>query len=318
MLALASEHTDSVKLSVIVCTYNPNDSIIAQCLDRIAIAAEHYKPLEVIIVDNNSSQPIAISSSIKKFHERVSASRVVVEKKQGLTPARLRGISEAKGDLLVFIDDDNFISSDFFLNVAKISTLFPFVGAFSGQVKLQFEITPPLWSKKYWGLLVYREFKGNYWSNLPNLSATIPCGAGMVVRRDVAKYYYELHESGKRNIQLDRTATSLLSAGDNDLAACATDIGLGVGIFDSLVLDHFIPKERVSMEYLVRLAEGISKSAVVFRSFRGEDPKPMQLKTKVANALRILLKNKIDREFYKAVLRGEKLGKAICENNQHN
>jgi glycosyltransferase involved in cell wall biosynthesis len=28
---------------------------------------------------------------------------------QGLTPARTKGIREAKGELLVFVDDDNFI-----------------------------------------------------------------------------------------------------------------------------------------------------------------------------------------------------------------
>ena len=90
---------------------------------------------------------------------------------------------------------------------------------------------------------------------MPNLTETMPYGAGLVVRREVAHYYYNLHQSERRNIQLDRTASSLFSAGDNDLAACACDIGLGVGIFDSLRLDHFIPKERISEKYLTDLAE---------------------------------------------------------------
>lgn len=86
------------------------------------------------------------------------------------------------------------------------------------------------------GNLVIREFDHNVWSNLPRLPESMPCGAGLCVRRNVALHYLDLHESGKRSFQFDRNGTSLLSGGDNDLAACACDIGLGVGLIASLKL----------------------------------------------------------------------------------
>jgi hypothetical protein len=93
----------------------------------------------------------------------------------------------------------------------------------------------------YWGNLVVREFDNDVWSDLSWLSDTMPCGAGLCVRREVALHYLMLHESGKRSFQFDRAGRSLFSGGNNDLAACACDISLGVGLIASLKLTHLIP-----------------------------------------------------------------------------
>lgn len=292
-------------LSVIICTYNPNEKIFRECLSRLLSATHQYKPYEVLIVDNNSAKPVANEGYVRDFIDAVPNTRVIVETKQGLTPARLKGIQESTGDLLVFIDDDNFIAPDFLLKGVQVADEYKQVGSFSGQVKLKFETSPAEWTKRYWGLLVHREFKGNLWSNLPHLTDTMPCGAGLFVRRKVAERYCHLHASGHRAIQLDRSGSSLFSAGDNDIAACACDIGLGVGIFDTLVVDHFIPRNRVTRDYLLKLAEGIAHSGVIFRSFRGEMPQVPTMKTKFANSLRLMMKDKVSKEFQRAVYKGE-------------
>ena len=97
----------------------------------------------------------------------------------------------------------------------------------------------------------------------------MPCGAGLCVRREVALHYLSLYESGKRSFQFDRTGDSLLSGGDNDLAGCACDIGLGVGLIASLKLTHLIPPERLTEDYLARLSEGIHYSGALLDYFRG-------------------------------------------------
>ena len=132
----------------------------------------------------------------------------------------------------------------------------------------------------------------------------------------MAAYYHQLHESVKRKVQLDRNGKSLFSGGDNDLAACACDMGLGVGLFSSLFLEHYIPASRFTREYLLRLAEGIAASSIVFRTFRGEMPVPLGFKNKLANAMRMVLKSPVDRQFFKAVLRGEETGRKIVEQNR--
>jgi hypothetical protein len=106
---------------------------------------------------------------------------------------------------------------------------------------------------------------------------------------------------------LDRTGTSLLSAGDNDLAACACDIGLGVGLFSSLNLTHMIPAARLEEDYLLRLVEGISFSGVIFRSFRADKSflAHRRWSTRAADFLRLLRMNERQRRFFRASKRGE-------------
>ncbi|WP_205508573.1 glycosyltransferase [Longitalea arenae] len=301
-------------VSIIVCTYNPVEHIFSRCLDALTKAISVRKPDEIIIVDNNSTTPLAEQDYIKRFIDLHANVSIVNESKQGLTPARLKGISLATSDLLVYVDDDNIVAPDFIEMGLQVAVDNPHIGAWSGQVKLEFEKTPEPWTKKYWGLLVHREFDRDYWSNLPHLGETMPCGAGLFIRKTVADYYYQIHKSGKRNIQLDRDGKSLFSGGDNDMAACACDLGLGVGLFHKIVVTHYIPPFRVEKEYLLRLAEGIAASAVVFRSFRGEYATEPSMKNRLAYHLRCILKNPIDRAFYQAVTRGEKAGLKMIRN----
>jgi hypothetical protein len=181
-------------------------------------------------------------------------------------------------------------------------------------VELVFEKEPEPWIRKYQGMLVHREFKGAHWSNEYTVESTMPCGAGMFVRREVANYYISLHDKGQRKIQLDRKGNSLFSGGDNDLAACACDIGLGMGLFEQLYLKHYIPEKRTTKAYMLRLAESIAASSVVFHAFRGSVPQPLTTKNKLANQVRLLLKNGLDREFYAAVLKGREQGRKMLLN----
>src|SRR5829696_8579496 len=100
------------KLSVVICTYNPDDKIFGQCLAGIIAASKRLAPNEILIIDNNSAEPVRSKEFVRDFIVQVSSAKVINETKQGLTPARLRGIKETSGDLIIFIDDDNFIDED--------------------------------------------------------------------------------------------------------------------------------------------------------------------------------------------------------------
>ncbi|HXM36031.1 MAG TPA: glycosyltransferase, partial [Pyrinomonadaceae bacterium] len=238
------------------------------------------------------------------------------EEKLGLTAARLRGIRESTGDVLVFVDDDNVLDADYLEKVTWLSAAWPMVGAFSGQVRGKFEVPPPEWTKAYWNRLAIREFEKDKWSNLACLSDTTPNGAGLCVRRRVADEYLSYHANGKRKILLDRTGTSLVSAGDIDLAATACDMGLGNGLFASLALNHLMPRERLEEKYLLSLLEAQAFSQVVLDSFRANGQAPMRdgLKKVVAAQLRMLFMNRRQRRFFQAMRRGVNKGLEFLAN----
>ena len=246
-------------LSVIVCTHNPSTKHFARTLQALlgqTLAPDRW---ELLLIDNKSKTPLEGRTDLS-WHPH---SRIVREETLGLTPARLRGIAEAGGDLLVFVDDDNVLDSDYLKVAYDIGNERPWLGAWSGQCLGEFEESPPEWTRRYWGNLAIREFDKEVWSNLPRLPETMPLGAGMVVRREVARHYLTLNTTGRRAIQFDRTGESLISGGDNDLAACACALGLGVGLTPRLKLRHLIAPNRLSVDYLERLAEGISYSSVL-------------------------------------------------------
>jgi Glycosyl transferase family 2 len=287
-------------LSVVICTHNPRPGYFAKCLEALRSQPLSLNSWELVIVDNRSDTPLADRTDLA-WHP---GARMVREETLGLTPARLRGIRESKGDLLVFVDDDNVLDADFLETAQHIMEERPFLGSWSGQCRPAFEQAPPEWTRRYWGNLVIREFDKDVWSNLPRLSESMPCGAGLCVRREVAEHYLDLHESGRRSFQFDRNGKSLLSGGDNDLAASACDIGLGVGLIASLKLTHLISPERLTEDYLARLSEGIHYSSTMLDSEYGIRAGQRTVLGRAADFLRVIRLGQPHRRILRAAFRG--------------
>lgn len=296
----------AVKLSVVICTYNPADDIFAKCLDAITAATSMYAPQEILIVDNNSTTAVAGRDYITSFLAANKMARIVNESKQGLTPARLRGIRDSSGDLIIFVDDDNFVDPGYFSIAADIYKKHPFIGAFSGQVTLEYDSDPPAWTKKYWGMLIFRKLDKDVWSNIHFNNETMPNGAGLCISRDVAEYYAGLFNAGKRNFNLDRSKGSLMSGGDNDLAMCACDIGKGMGLFNALHLRHHIAGSRFSLEYLSRLAYGIYFSYAMLLFMRTGRVDKDTLTQRIKHLIRISIMKHKDRVIQRSCKKGLK------------
>lgn len=303
-----------MRLSVILCTHNPRPGYLARCLDALASQTLARHEWELLVVDNACAPSLGGRSDINWL----SNTRFLTEPRLGLTPARLAGVRAAGGDLLVFVDDDNVLDRDYLEVAARVAAERPFLGSWSGQCRPEFEQPPPEWTRPYWGNLVIREFDGDVWSNLPRLAETMPCGAGLCVRRIVAQHYARLHDTGERQFQFDRTGPSLVSGGDNDLAGCSCAVGLGVGLVSALRLTHLIPPERLTLDYLSRLAEGIQFSGSLLDAQYGITPPVASLARRMAWWLRQPFRSRQDAEIARAVRRGERRAALFLKNDQAN
>jgi glycosyltransferase involved in cell wall biosynthesis len=290
-------------ISVIICAHNSRPDYLGRVLEALRVQSMDDDGWEILLVDSASTPPLAKRVDLS-WHARA---RHVREDEAGLTRARLRGIAESVGDLVIFVDDDNVLDPEFLATSAQIYQEKPHIGAWSGQCLAEFDSRPPEWTRRYWGNLVIRELDRDRWSNLPLNAETMPCGAGLCVRRNVAATYARLHESGARQFLLDRVGTSLLSGGDNDLAACACEVGLGVGVFAALRLKHLIPANRLREDYLLRLTEGISFSTTILQWYwqAYHEMPTYGLKTRIADMLRVLLLKPRERRFFRATRRGQ-------------
>ena len=257
-----------ILISVIICAYNPRQDYLEKVLMALQLQTLPLEQWEFLLIDNASDRPLSSAIDLN-WHPHA---RHIREDELGLTPARLRGIEEAVAEILIFVDDDNVLDSDFLGAAFQISKDYPLVGAWGGQVVPEFEETPPEWTKPYWRMLAIREFDKNQWSNLLHQEETTPCGAGLCIRREVAERYAQVLQTDPKRQKLDRKGQILISCGDTDLAYTACDIGLGTGQFTPLKLIHLIPSSRLREEYLLRLTQGLYYSGILLGAYRGKLP----------------------------------------------
>ena len=259
-------------ISVIICTHNPRTDYLERVLKAL-LAQNLPKDLWELLLIDNASEKLLDSKFDLSWHPNA---RHIREEQLGLTPARLRGINEAVGEILVFVDDDNVLDPDYLEVALKISKDFSMIGAWGGQVIPELEEEPPEWIKpdltNLLKSLACREFVRDKWSNLVHEYETTPCGAGLCVRKDVAQKYAELVRNDPRRAGMGRKGKLLTCCEDFDLAYTACDLGFGTGEFTSLKLTHLIPPSRLDEDYLVRLTEGIHYSIIILESLRGKLP----------------------------------------------
>lgn len=91
-------------VSIVIPTYN-HASALPKCLTHVF--AQTYAPLEVIVVDDGSTDDVR--AAVAPFLDRI---RFVRQENAGANPARNRGWREATGELLLFCDADVIMRSD--------------------------------------------------------------------------------------------------------------------------------------------------------------------------------------------------------------
>lgn len=252
-------------ISVIVCTHNPRRDYMERTLNALRAQTLPKEQWELLLIDNASKEPLAGQWDLS-WHPHA---RHIREEELGLTPARLRGIKESQGELLLFVDDDNVLAGDYLEVCLQISAAWPRLGAWGGQQFPEFEGGPPAekWKADFWASTLTRDV----WSNNYDRQAT-PIGAGVCVRKMVAGRYAAMVKSHPLRLALGRRGSNLSSAEDIDMAFVACDLGLGMGRFVRLKLNHLMPVNRVMDDYLIRLTEGFGYSETVLAALRGSEP----------------------------------------------
>jgi len=174
----------SPNLSVIICTHNPRPDYLRRTLAALQAQSLPAAQWELLLIDNASDRALAGDWDLA-WHPRA---RHVSERELGLTPARLRGIRESAGDLLVLVDDDNVLAADYLAAAAGLFARRADLGVASGRLLPEYETPPPPWFRPYESWIAVRRLDASRWANFFDPRAE-PCGAGMCVRKDVALRY---------------------------------------------------------------------------------------------------------------------------------
>ncbi len=251
-----------MNISVVVCTHNPRRDFLERTFAGLKDQSLDQTLWELVLIDNASKIPVTGTFDLS-WHLNAKCVR---EENLGLTRARLRGIRESAGELLIFVDDDNILGVNYLKNALEISRQFPFLGAWGGSCIAEYEKSPPAWFLEFEGNVAVRKVNQVTWSNQYFDYAATPVGAGMCLRKAVAHRYDEGLKADLGSLNLDRKGDSLMSCGDHHMAWTSIGMGLGVGVFPSLELVHIIPEGRIEESYLLKLLEADACSAALLRA----------------------------------------------------
>ena len=129
-------------LSVLVCTALRPKPLL-ETLHALAAARAPEAPWELVLVDNRpgKGQTRAVIASMKDALPLVA----VDEPQPGLSHARNRAVAAARGELLLFTDDDVSVDEDWLRAYERALRAHPDVAVFGGPIRPVFERATPEW-----------------------------------------------------------------------------------------------------------------------------------------------------------------------------
>ncbi len=254
---------NKIDLTICIPTYN-GEKLLPEVLDRLRsqINIEQIG-WEIIVVDNNSSDKTAkVVQDYQALWPKTYPLRYVLEETQGAAFARLRGVKEAKGEIIGFLDDDNIPDLDWVAEAYRFGQQHSQAGAYGSRIKGEFEgETPPgFWRIAPFFALTQRGDKPLQY--LPH-QRILPPSAGLVVRKQawLASVPEKVILSGGRT-------GDLLPGEDIESMVYLQRAGWEVWYSPTLKVTHKIPSSRLERAYLISFFQRIGWSRYVTRIVR--------------------------------------------------
>ncbi len=235
----------SLRFSVVICTYKRSE-ILLKALESVCAQDFDKERFEILLVNNAPAEDL--SGMVRDLRERFFQGdpdrlRYLLCPIKGLSPARNTGISEARGEIVCFLDDDA-VASPAWLRELDRAYQDEKAGVVGGKILLQVPekarswVTPELYP--YWSHFEpgYKEI---HWAeDWPEF----PWGANWTARREAL-----LRIGGFRS-QYGRKGKDF-SGGEEQVAAILIHkLGYKVGLIPAGEVLHFVEESRFTRKHL--------------------------------------------------------------------
>lgn len=250
-------------VSVAICTYNRADRLVL-ALDALCRQSLPTQCFEILVIDNASTD--STKQACIPYQESLSNLRYIYEPVQGLSKARNTAIEQAQGEYISFLDDDA-IPCDLWIEelLKTFQTLKPMPVGVGGPIYPLWESGKPEWMQEEMSFLFSILDFGNqpHWLKFPKF----PFGANMSYRRDALCQVEGFNEN------LGRKGGSLLSCEEYLLNKTLTKQGGRFYYNPQASVEHFIPKERTTCEWVIRRSYWQGRSEAVVDQILGKSLK---------------------------------------------
>ena len=248
-----------LQASIIIPTYK-RAAYLSKCLDAVAVLNTDPKTFEIIIVDNNSPDATRdVSLRFAQKHPDLQV-RYICETQQGCSPARNRGLTEARGEIVCFLDDDSPPEPDW-LN----ALLDPFkdqnVGCTGGPSILDYQGQEvPVWLQGTLAGMISSYVLPYDEPTQVSLWAELPLSCNMAIRSSV------LNDIGFFRTDLGKSGDNLLAAGETQLIERIHQSGWKVLYVPGARVNHFVSPDRLNISYLYRRGRGFAETYILLTS----------------------------------------------------
>ena len=250
-----------MNVSVIICCYN-SSSRLEPTLKHLALQEIDNIEAELIVVDNNSTDHThqLAQSEWDKLGNPYPA-RFEFEENPGLSSARMKGVSVASHECIVFCDDDNWLNPRYLITACHFLEENKRIGAIGGYSLAVSDIEFPSWFDQYKGAYAVTDIQIAT-GELPD--NTLLTGAGLVVRRSL---FLKMFEKVPSLLQ-DRKGKELSSGGDSEICLRLKLMGYKLYFNNNLKFQHFISKEKLTIAYRDRLFEGFKSGKIILEFYK--------------------------------------------------
>ncbi len=248
-------------ISLVICCHNSERRIVETLQHIMQQKVAENINWEMVLIDNASTDHTA--EIAKQIWNSSIPFKVVTEPKLGVGHARNRGFRESAHEIICFVDDDNHLSPDWVETVYRKMEQHPDAGAIGGLNLEDCEIAPPAWFSPYKACYAAGpQSAGEGELIQDNL---VLWSAGIAIRRSA---WEDLNRAGFKSILVGRTGKVLSSGEDSEICYLLRILGWKLYFFPSLTLKHFIPKEKLTWNYLCQLKRGFGAASLPLMMYR--------------------------------------------------
>jgi len=247
-----------MEISLIICSYNRADSLkeTLLSLDNQSYSKNNW---ELIVVDNNSTDHT--KEVIDTFATTLPNLIYRFEERQGLSFARNTGINLARGDIIVFTDDDVLPANNWLAEI-KINMDMYHCDACGGYISPLWEKAPPAWlTEIFYGYLAIKTDSAG--PRQLTSSAELPFGANMAFRKEVFSKF-SVFDTNK-----GRVGNVLSSGEDSDMFQSILDGEGMIYYFPHIKVQHKVEAFRTRKNYFRRWRYQSSKNIAATTDYQG-------------------------------------------------
>ncbi len=245
-----------MRVEIAICTWNRAELLDKTLANLRNLVIPHDVDWEVLVVNNNCTDA---TDEVLARHARRLPLRRLFESQPGVSHARNLASANARGDLLLWTDDDVLVDRHWLERYVEAAQSDPSAAFFGGPVEPWFESSPPEWLIE---MLKVRGIDGAY--AVRRLGDRIvrfdsgncremPYGANFAIRTCIQKEY-------AFDARLGRIQKQTLSGEETTLLQRIIADGHYGSWVPTACVRHFIPQERLNRDFLRRFFIGLGRT----------------------------------------------------------